>query len=74
VSSFPLPFPLRIPDATELTARVARADFPKRDPCLRLRDELGPVFRDADFADLDPGRGQPALPPTAKASKCARSD
>ena len=30
----------------------------------RLRDELGPVFRDADFAGLYPRRrGQPALPP-----------
>ena len=47
----------------ELTARVARAAFPKGNPYLRLRDELGPVFRDGDFADLYPRRGQPALPP-----------
>ena len=47
----------------ELTARVARAAFPKGNSYLRLRDELGPVFRDGDFADLYPRRGQPALPP-----------
>jgi transposase len=55
--------PTPVPDVPELTARVARAAFPKGNPYLRLRDELGPVFRDADFADLYPGRGQPALPP-----------
>src|SRR3954447_26540330 len=46
-----------------MTARVARAAFPKGNPYLRLRDELGTVFGDADFADLYPRRGQPALPP-----------
>src|SRR5262245_3975047 len=55
--------PRPVPDVPELTARVARAAFPKGNPYLRLRDELGPVFRDADFAALYPGRGQPALPP-----------
>src|SRR6478609_4014244 len=45
------------------TARVAPAAFPKGNPYLRLRDELGTVFRDEDFADLYPRRGQPALPP-----------
>jgi transposase len=55
--------PRLVPDVPELTARVARDAFPKGNPYLRLRDELGPVFRDADFADLYPRRGQPALPP-----------
>ena len=55
--------PRLVPDVPELTARVARAAFPKGNPYLRLRDALGPVFRDADFADLYPRRGQPALPP-----------
>jgi transposase len=55
--------PSPAPDVPELTARVARAAFPKGNPYLRLRDELGPVFRDGDFADLYPRRGQPALPP-----------
>ena len=55
--------PSPVPDVPELTARIARAAFPKGNPYLRLRDELGSVFRDADFADLYPRRGQPALPP-----------
>jgi transposase len=45
------------------TVRVARAAFPKGNPYLALRDELGPIFRDEDFADLFPRDGQPALPP-----------
>ncbi len=36
------------------TARVARAAFPKGHPYLRLRDELGTIYDDADFADLFP--------------------
>jgi transposase len=55
--------PSLIPAVPELTARVARAAFPKGNPYLRLRDELGPAFHDAGFADLYPKRGQPALPP-----------
>jgi transposase len=47
----------------ELTARVARAAFPQGNPCLQLRDELGTLFRDEDFADLYPRRGQPAQAP-----------
>jgi hypothetical protein len=38
----------------ELTARVARASFPKGTLCLRILDELGTIFRDQDFADLEP--------------------
>jgi transposase len=49
-----------IPDET---ARVARAAFRKGSPLLELRDELGAVFADADFADLVSKRGQPGLPP-----------
>jgi transposase len=45
------------------TVRVARAAFPKGNPYLTLRDELGLIFRDEDFADLFPAEGQPALPP-----------
>ena len=44
------------------TARVARAAFPKGNPYLTLRDDLGPVFADGDFDDLYPKRGQPAYP------------
>ena len=42
------------------TARVARAAFPKDYPCLRLRDELGPVYNDSRFAALFPAHGRPA--------------
>jgi transposase len=55
--------PHSVPPVPELTARVARAAFPKGNRYLRLRDELGNIFRDADFAGLYPRRGQPALPP-----------
>ena len=52
--------PPSIPDAT---VRVALAAFPKGNRYLTLRDELGPIFRDEDFAELYPDRGQPAYPP-----------
>src|ERR671910_2252898 len=45
------------------TARIARAAFRKGNPLLKLRDELGPIFADAGFADLFPKRGQPGLAP-----------
>src|SRR3712207_3405370 len=49
--------------AREETARVAKAAFRRGDPLLKLRDELGAVFAEADFADLFPRLGQPGLPP-----------
>jgi len=45
------------------TARVARAAFPKGHPCLRLRDELGPIYDDDRFAAFFPARGRPAEAP-----------
>ena len=45
------------------TAEVARAAFPKGNPYMTLRDELGPIFEDEQFADLFPVRGQPAIAP-----------
>ncbi len=45
------------------TARVARAVHPKGHPYLMLRDELGVIFEDGDFATLFPKRGQPAESP-----------
>ncbi|MFF9212818.1 MULTISPECIES: IS1182 family transposase [unclassified Streptomyces] len=47
----------------EQTVRVARAAFPKRSLAIRLRDELGVLFRDEQFADLFPARGRPAWSP-----------
>lgn len=55
--------PCSVPAIPELTTRIASAAFPKGNCYLRLRDKLGTVFRDADFAGLYPKQGQPALPP-----------
>ena len=40
-----------------------RAAFPGGTLCLRIADELGPVWRDGQFAALFPRRGQPAEAP-----------
>jgi transposase len=45
------------------TERVARAAFPKPSPFMRIRDELGMLFSDHDFAALFADVGQPALSP-----------
>src|SRR5947207_1114156 len=45
------------------TARVARAAFPRGNPYLRMRDELGVLYADGDFAALFPARGKPAEAP-----------
>jgi len=55
--------PSPIEPVPEGTARVAKAAFRKGNPLLTLRDELGAVFADADFADLFPRLGRPGLPP-----------
>jgi transposase len=47
----------------EETARVAHAIYPKGNIYMRMCDELGTFFCDADFVDLFPDRGQPALAP-----------
>jgi len=52
--SQPLP---PVPDDT------ARAAFRRGNPYVLLRDKLGAVFADADFADLYPKLGQPAYAP-----------
>ena len=45
------------------TDRVARAAFPKGNLYLKMRDELGTFYEDADFTALFSTRGQPAFPP-----------
>jgi transposase len=55
------PEPIR--PVPEETARVTRAAFPKGTTYTRMRDELGIVWEDEDFAGLFPRRGQPALAP-----------
>jgi hypothetical protein len=47
----------------ELTSRIARASFPKGTLAMQLRDALGPIYQDADFADLFPKRGRAAEAP-----------
>jgi transposase len=42
------------------TATVAHAAFPQGNPYLRLRDRLGTIFTDAQFAPLFASCGQPA--------------
>jgi transposase len=55
------PYPIQ--PVPEETVRVARAAFPKGNPYLILRDELGTLFHDEDFIELFPVQGQPGLPP-----------
>jgi transposase len=47
----------------EQTRRVAAKCFPKGTTFMRLRDVLGPIYHDIDFAALFPRRGQPAEVP-----------
>ena len=47
----------------ESTAMVARAAFPRGNPYMRLRDILGTVFTDQQFAALFPSHGQPTEAP-----------
>ncbi len=55
--------PTSIAPVPEDTARVARAAFRKGNLYLRLRDELGALYEDSDFAQLFPAVGPPGLPP-----------
>src|SRR4051794_15830097 len=52
-----------LPPVSNDTARVARAAFRRGNPYVLLRDRLGAVFDDVDFADLYPTLGQPAYAP-----------
>lgn len=45
------------------TARVARAAYPKGTLCMRMRDVLGRIYTDEQFAALFPKEGQPAEAP-----------
>lgn len=48
---------------SEDTVRVARAAFPKGNPYLTLRDELGTLYADSTFAPLFAHRGRPVEAP-----------
>jgi transposase len=51
----------------ELTARMVRAAFPRGTLAIRVRETLGPLFADRDFAEAFPARGRPAVSPGALA-------
>jgi transposase len=55
--------PQEIPPIPEATMRVARAAFPRGNVYMRMRDELGIIYEDHQFAHLFPARGQPAESP-----------
>lgn len=52
-----------IPPVPEETMRVAHAAFPKGSRYMQIRDILGTIYTDADFAALYPTRGRPAVAP-----------
>ena len=52
--------PRAIGPIPEEAARIARAAYPKGNIYLQLRDTLGTIYEDDQFADLFPRRGQPA--------------
>ena len=45
------------------TVRVAHAAFPKGTLCMQMRDTLGPLYEDGQFAALLSSTGQPAEAP-----------
>jgi transposase len=52
------------PEVPEATARVAKAAFRRGGAlAIRIRDELGSWYEDADFAVVYPVRGKPGLSP-----------
>jgi transposase len=55
--------PSPLDEIPEETVEVARAVFPKGNRYLTLRDQLGTIYQDEDFAALFPTVGQPAEAP-----------
>ena len=55
--------PQPIPAIPEETARVAHTILPQGNVSMQMRDELGTLYRDEDFRDLFPTRGQLAQEP-----------
>lgn len=52
-----------LPPIPEETRRVAQAAYPKGSLVMRMREQLGAIFTDTDFAGLFAKRGQPAEAP-----------
>ena len=59
-----------MPPVPEETAQIARAAFPKGNLYLKIRDTLGSIYVDEDFANLFSVRGQPAQSPWRLALIC----
>ena len=47
----------------EQTTQIAHAAFPKGNPYMRMRDALGPIYLNPEFASLFAKEGQPAEAP-----------
>src|SRR6266487_4515207 len=56
-------YPRELGTIPEETARVARASCPKGTLAMRLRDALGELYQDEQFAALYPVEGQPDSAP-----------
>jgi transposase len=52
-----------LPPVPDETARIARAAVPHGNTFMQMRDALGAIYRDEQFADFVPARGQPAEAP-----------
>jgi transposase len=52
-----------IPCIPAATVRIAKAAFPHGNLCLQLRDALGTIYENREFAALFPSNGQPAQSP-----------
>lgn len=50
-------------DIPEMTYKVAQAAFPKSNIAMKIRDELGIIFTDKEFAEMYPAIGQPSTSP-----------
>src|SRR5882757_2889402 len=55
--------PRPLPEVPEMTARVALAAFPGGALAIRIRDALGSLFADEEFAGMFGVRGRPGLSP-----------
>src|SRR2546421_10992381 len=55
--------PQKLPEIPEETARIAKILFPKNNVYMWLRDELGAIYNDEQFAALYPNSGQLAEQP-----------
>lgn len=54
----------------EQTAQVARTIFPEGNRYMRLRDKLGEIYTDEEFASLFSWKGEVGTPPGEVAMVC----